>query len=111
MRLTNALQNLGGTFGGVAGTIANLATSIINPAMQSSIDKVSQLQAAMQGVTGFLQKIFTCGGCNRVIEANAVLMMQELRGGSMALHKLEERAKCSECGHRGATVMPCEINF
>lgn len=58
MRLTNALQNLGGTFGGVAGTIANLATSIINPAMQSSIDKVSQLQAAMQGVTGFLQKIF-----------------------------------------------------
>ena len=53
----------------------------------------------------------TCGGCNRVIEANAVLMMQELRGGSMALHKLEERAKWSECGHRGATVMPCEITF
>ena len=52
-----------------------------------------------------------CGECERVVEANAVLMMQTLRGQSMALHKLEERAKCSECGHRGATVMPCEINF
>jgi hypothetical protein len=52
-----------------------------------------------------------CGGCQRVVEANAVLMMQTLRGQSMALHKVEERAKCSECGHRGATVMPCEINF
>ena len=55
----------------------------------------------------------TCGGCGRVIEANAVHMMQEigLRGGSMALARLEERAKCRECGHRGATVMPCEVNF
>lgn len=55
----------------------------------------------------------TCGGCARVIEANAVLMMEEIsrRGGSMALETLEERAKCRECGHRGATVMPCEVNF
>lgn len=29
----------------------------------------------------------------------------------MALHELEERAKCSECGHRGASIMLSEINF
>ena len=52
-----------------------------------------------------------CSGCNRVVEDNAVLMMQALRGKGMALDKLEERAKCSECGHRGATVMPCGITF
>lgn len=53
----------------------------------------------------------TCAACGRMIEANAVLLMQEMRGGSMALEKLEERAKCRECGHRGATIMPCEVNF
>lgn len=55
----------------------------------------------------------TCRGCHRSIEANAVLMMQELaqRGGSMALEKLEERAKCQECGHRGATITPYDVNF
>jgi len=54
----------------------------------------------------------TCRGCDRVIEANAVLMMEEMgrRGGSLALETLEERAKCRECGHRGAVVMPCEVN-
>ena len=46
-----------------------------------------------------------------MIEANAVLLMQEMRGGSMSLGRLEDRAKCRECGHRGATVMPCEIGF
>lgn len=61
---------------------------------------------------GYNRRI-TCRGCDRVIEANAALMMQELgrRRGSMALEKLEERAKCRECGHRGAVVMPCEVNF
>lgn len=55
----------------------------------------------------------TCGNCHRVVEANAVLLMQELhgRGATMSLLKLEERARCRECGHRGATVIPCEINF
>ena len=55
----------------------------------------------------------TCAGCGRSIEANAVLMMQEIgrHGGSLALERLEERAKCRECGHRGAVVMPCEVNF
>lgn len=35
----------------------------------------------------------TCRGCDRVIEANAVLMMQELtqRGDSMALEKLDDQ--------------------
>ena len=55
----------------------------------------------------------TCGGCDRAIEANAVLLMQELgrRGEGLALRRLEERAKCRECGHRGATILPCEVNF
>ena len=55
----------------------------------------------------------TCEGCARVIEANAVLMMQEIgrRGGSLKLERLEKSAKCGECGHRGAVVMPCEVNF
>lgn len=44
---------------------------------------------------------------------DAVLMIGELGrcGGSMALEKLEERSKCIECGHRGATVMTCAVNF
>jgi hypothetical protein len=56
---------------------------------------------------------FTCGGCARVIEANPVLLMQELhgKGAAMALSKIEERARCRACGHRGATVMPCEPNI
>lgn len=55
----------------------------------------------------------TCDGCGRAVEANAVLMMQELHrhGAGMSIAKLEDRAKCRECGHRGATIMPCEINF
>ena len=55
----------------------------------------------------------TCGGCGRAVEANAVLLMQELHGHGrgMSLAVLEARAKCRECGHRGATAMPCEINF
>ena len=55
----------------------------------------------------------SCGGCGRVIEASSVLMMQELvlRRASMAIAKLEERAKCKECGHRGATITACEISF
>lgn len=55
----------------------------------------------------------TCGRCDYVVEANAVLLMQQLhgRGASLTLAKFEERARCSACGHRGATVVPCEINF
>ena len=55
----------------------------------------------------------TCNGCGRVIEASSVHMMQEMHGhrGGMKLSSLEERARCSECGHRGAMVRPCEVNF
>lgn len=55
----------------------------------------------------------TCCRCNHVVEANAVVLMQELhgRGVSLTLEKLEDRARCTACGHRGATVVPCEINF
>lgn len=57
----------------------------------------------------------TCSNerCGHVVEASSVLMMQELgkRGAGMALAKLEERARCSACGNRGATVMPCDISF
>ena len=56
---------------------------------------------------------FTCNGCARVVEANAILLQQELhaRRASMLLDTLERRAKCKVCGHRGAIVTPCEINF
>ena len=55
----------------------------------------------------------TCNGCGRVIEASAVHMMQELaqHRASMSIERLENRARCRECGHRGATVTACEINF
>ena len=55
----------------------------------------------------------SCGGCGRVIEANAVEMMVQLnrRRASLSIASLEERAKCRECGHKGAVVSACEINF
>ena len=54
-----------------------------------------------------------CNGCGRVIEASALEMMQELhrRRASQSIDRLEDRAKCRQCGHRGATITPCEINF
>lgn len=55
----------------------------------------------------------TCAACHHAVEANAALMMQELgrRGAGMSLEAVERRARCTNCGHRGATVMPCAINF
>ena len=54
-----------------------------------------------------------CDGCGRVVETNAVVMMQQLHAlrASMSLDVLERRAKCRTCGHRGASVTPCEIDF
>lgn len=54
-----------------------------------------------------------CEGCGRVIEASSILMMQERhqRRASMPIAKLEERARCHECGPRGATITACEVNF
>ncbi len=54
-----------------------------------------------------------CNGCGRVVEASAVLMMMELnqRRASLSIAKLEDRAKCRECGHRGAAITACEVNF
>ncbi|AXK43975.1 hypothetical protein [Erythrobacter aureus] len=56
---------------------------------------------------------FTCEGCGRVVEANAVELLQELgrRRLSLSIERIEDRAKCRECGHRGAAVTACEINF
>lgn len=55
----------------------------------------------------------TCRSCGRSSEVSAVIMMQELakRSASMALTEIERRAKCRICHHRGATVMPTEIDF
>lgn len=55
----------------------------------------------------------TCDGCHRAVVTNAVILMQHLhgRGASMSLAKLEERARCSQCGHRGAAVVPRLSDF
>ena len=55
----------------------------------------------------------TCKRCSRVVEANAVEMMLELnqRRAPLSILTIEERAKCRECGHRGATITACETNF
>ncbi|MDG6079737.1 hypothetical protein E3U23_11110 [Erythrobacter litoralis] len=56
---------------------------------------------------------FTCDGCGHVVEANSSELMIELnaRRVSLTLSTIEEKARCSECGHRGAAVVPCDINF
>ncbi len=56
---------------------------------------------------------FSCDGCGRVIEANAVEMMLELikQCAPLSITSLEDRARCRECGHRGATITTCEVNF
>lgn len=56
---------------------------------------------------------FTCYGCGRVVEASAVHMMQELakRHASQSVASLEERARCQQCGHRGAAITACEASF
>ena len=55
----------------------------------------------------------TCGGCGRIIEAHAVAMMVELnrKRAPLSIASLEDRAKCRECGHRGATITACEVSF
>ena len=55
----------------------------------------------------------SCNGCGRVKEANAVEMMLELnrRRAALSIASLEERAKCRECGHKGATITACEIDL
>lgn len=55
----------------------------------------------------------TCNRCSRVVEANAIEMMLELnqRRAPLSILTIEERAKCRECGHRGATITACETNF
>ena len=55
----------------------------------------------------------TCRKCGHAVEANAVLLQIELGGtiAKMPLDRFESRARCTVCGHRGAKVMPCLINF
>ena len=61
---------------------------------------------------GFNLRI-TCRRCDHVVEANAVMLQIELGGtiAKMPLDLFESRARCTVCGHRGAKVLPCLINF
>ena len=55
----------------------------------------------------------SCLKCDHVVEADTLELMREMSIElvKMPLGKFESRARCTECGHRGATVTPCEINF
>lgn len=57
-RWRTVLQEVGSTFGGVTSQIADSIANIINPAIDTSIDKFSQMQQAMQGMTVLLESIF-----------------------------------------------------
>ena len=57
-RWRDLLGTIGTTFGGAAANIAGAVAAVINPAIQSSIGKVGQLQMAMQGITSLFQSIF-----------------------------------------------------
>ncbi|WP_375291007.1 hypothetical protein [Qipengyuania sp.] len=51
--------------------------------------------------------------CGHVTDASAVLMMGDL-GPTRArwpIERLEEKMRCSRCGHLGAAIVPCEIKF
>ena len=54
-----------------------------------------------------------CDGCGHVVDANAVLMMGEIgtARAKWSLERLERAMRCTSCGHRGAAIMACEINF
>jgi primosomal protein N' len=75
--------------------------------MHHSLDSVNDF--ARQGYNLRIR----CDGCGHTIEASAVLMLQELhaRRASRSIARLEERMKCQQCGHRGAAITACEINF
>lgn len=75
--------------------------------MRFSLDSVNDFSRR-----GYNLRI-TCDKCGHAIEASAVLMQQELfrRKVSRSIALLEERMKCSRCGHRGAAITPCEISF
>ena len=54
-----------------------------------------------------------CPGCERVIDASAVEMLQELhrRRVSRQIEAMEHRMRCQTCGHRGAHISPVESEF
>lgn len=49
---------------------------------------------------------FTCQACGHLIDASPVELMAELhrRRQSLAIDRVEQRAKCSKCGERRAKV-------
>lgn len=56
---------------------------------------------------------FSCDGCGRAVEASAIDIIEEIaqRHAPQLIDRLEERAKCRECGLKGAAITACEINF
>lgn len=48
--------------------------------------------------------------CGYVVEASSGAMMRELgpTRARFSIGRLEEKMKCSRCGHRGAAIAPCE---
>jgi hypothetical protein len=53
-----------------------------------------------------------CLGCERVIDASAVEMLQELhRRRARQIEAMEHRMRCQACGHRGAHISPVESEF
>lgn len=58
------IGQVGQTFGGVAGGIAQAIANVVVPALQQGTDQVLQMGQAMQGITNLLQSVFgkTVGG-------------------------------------------------
>ncbi len=54
-----------------------------------------------------------CLGCERVIDASAIEMLQELhrRRMSLQIEAMEHRMRCQTCGHKGAHISPVESEF
>ena len=52
----------------------------------------------------------TCGKCSHELLANPIAIMSELhaRRVGQSVERLEQKMKCSACGHRGARIAPCE---
>lgn len=53
-----ALRGVGTAFGGLAGQIADAIANVINPAVDTSIDKFGQMEQAVSNVTSLMQSIF-----------------------------------------------------
>ncbi|RDS76989.1 hypothetical protein DL238_04785 [Alteriqipengyuania lutimaris] len=61
------------------------------------------------GRQGYWLRIL-CKNCGHVAERNPTPLLLELHARELnrSIESLEARAKCSDCGHRGATISACE---